>query len=226
LLLLGIDTSIKKGVLCLGNRKRILTKQILAPHSSSKELLPLLDTLIKEKGLRTEDLEGIVVSLGPGSFTGLRIGLSLAKSLAFILEIPLVGVPTLNTWAASTPAKGIICPLYRAYGNKLYAGFYKKDEEKLLELSKYLFLPLEEIMGQTLEKFSSQKVTFLTLREYKYLASEIKKIKNSSLFFLEETSLTRALLKLGEEKIKKGKIDEVSTLVPLYISSPNVTHSV
>ena len=212
MLLLGIDTSIKKGVLCLGDRKRILTKQILAPHSSSKELLPLLDTLIKEKRLRTEDLEGIVVSLGPGSFTGLRIGLSLAKSLAFILEIPLVGVPTLNTW--------------RAYGNKLYAGFYKKDEEKLLGLSKYLFLPLEEIIGQTLEKFSPQKVTFLTLRECKDLTSEIKKIKNSSLFFLEETSLARALLKLGEEKIKKGKIDEVSTLVPLYISSPNVTHSV
>ena len=225
LLLLGIDTSIKKGVLCLGDRKRILTKQILVPHSSSKELLPLLDALIKEKGLRTEDLEGIIVSLGPGSFTGLRIGLSLAKSLAFVLEIPLVGVPTLDTWATSAPANGIICPLCRAYGNKFYAGFYKKDREKLLGLSKYLFLSLKEIIGQTLEKFSSQKVTFLTLREGKDLAMEIKKIKNSSLFFLEETSLARALLGLGEEKIKRGEIDKVSTLAPLYVSSPKIAYS-
>lgn len=224
MLLLGIDTSIKKGVLCLGNRKKSLTKQILAPHSSSKKLLPLLDALIKEKGLRTEDLEGIVVSLGPGSFTGLRIGLSLAKSLAFILEIPLVGVPTLDTWAASAPANGIICPLCRAYGNKFYVGFYKKDGEKFLGLSKYLFLPLEEV-EQTLEKFSPQKVSFLTLRECKDLAMEIKKIKNSSLFLLEETSLARALLGLGEEKIKKGEMDEVSTLVPLYISSPKIVRS-
>lgn len=223
MLLLGIDTSTKKGVLCLGGKKRILTKQAVTRHSSSKELVPLLDVLIKEKELKTQNLEGIVVSLGPGSFTGLRIGLSLAKSLAFVLGVPLVGVPTLDTWAASAPLKGIICPLCRAYENKFYGAFYKKDGEELLKISEYLFLPLEEL-EQTVEKFSPQKVTFLILRECKELALEIKKIRNSSLFFLEGTSLIRALLRLGEEKIQRGEIDEVSTLAPLYVSSPNISY--
>ena len=222
MLLLGIDTSAKKGILCLGEKEKIIIQKILPPLSSSQQLLLSLDVLIKEREMKIKDLEGIVVILGPGSFTGLRIGLSLAKSLAFVLGIPLVGVPTFDLWTASVSTRGIICPLFKAYGNRFYAAFYKKDERKTLRESEIFFSSREEIKHEIRERFPRQKITFLMLGEYENLSSEARLAENFSFFFLEETSLLKTLLKIGVKKIKSKKVDDIFTLVPLYISSPAI----
>ena len=193
---------------------------IFFSHSSSQQLLPSLDILLKERGKKIRDLEGIVVILGPGSFTGLRIGLSLAKSLAFTLKIPLVGIPSFDTWVASFPGQGIICPLLQAYGNKFYAAFYKKDERKVYRKSKYLFSAWKEIEERIRKRFPGQKITFLIPEEYKNLVNKIKLTDNYSFFFLEDTAHLKTLLKAGAEKIESKKTDDIFTLAPLYISSP------
>jgi len=222
LLLLGIDTSVKKGLLCLGNLEEIAVQEILSPCSSSQQLLPSLDALLKEREVRIQDLEGIVVILGPGSFTGLRIGLSLAKSLAFTLGIPLIGIPTFDVWTASVSIRGIICPLLKAYGNKFYAAFYEKEEKKILRKSEYLFFSWERIKQKIGEKFPSQKITFLIPEEDKNSSREIKLVENYSFFFLEEVLLLKTLLKIGAEKIGSKEINDTFTLVPLYVSSPKI----
>ncbi len=218
--LLGIDTSVKRGIVCLGEKENIMIQKRLSPHSSSQQLLPSLDILLKERGKEIRDLEGIVVILGPGSFTGLRIGLSLAKSLAFTLKIPLVGIPSFDVWVASFPGQGIICPLLQAYGDKFYAAFYKKDERKVYRKSKYLFSAWKEIEERIKKRFPGQKITFLIPEEYKNLVSKIKLTENYSFFFLEETTHLKTLLKVGAEKIESKKTDDIFTLAPLYISSP------
>ena len=222
--LLGIDTSVKKGIVCLGEKGDIMIQKTLSPRSSSQQLLPSLDILLKERGKQIQDLEGIVVVLGPGSFTGLRIGLSLAKSLAFALKIPLVGLPAFDVWIASFPGQGMICSLFEAYGGKFYAAFYKKDERKVCEKSKYLFFTWKEIEEIITKRFPAQEITFLVPEEYKNLVSRIRLTGNHSFFFLEETAHLKTLLKVGAEKIESGEIDNTSALTPLYISSP-VTRS-
>ena len=218
--LLGIDTSAKRGIVCLGEKEDIIIQKMLPPYSSSQRLLPSLDILLKERGKNIRDLEGIVVVLGPGSFTGLRIGLSLAKSLAFTLRIPLIGISSLDVWVASFPGQGIICPLLQAYGDKSYAAFYKKDEKKVCRKSKYLFSAWEEIEERIRKKFSEQKITFLVPEEYKSLVNKTNLTGNYSFFFLEETAHLKTLLRVGAEKIESKKTDDIFTLAPLYISSP------
>lgn len=219
--LLGIDTSAKKGIVCLGEKEDIIIQKILSPHSSSQQLLPSLDILLKKRGKKIQDLEGIVVILGPGSFTGLRIGVSLAKSLAFTLKIPLVGIPSFDVWVASfPPGQGMICPLLKAYRDKFYTAFYKKNERKVYRKSEYSFSAWQEIEEKITKKFPEQKITFLIPEEHKNLVSKIKLTENYSFFFLEETAHLKTLLKMGAKKIESKKTDDIFTLVPLYISSP------
>jgi len=217
---LGIDTSVKRGIVCLGENESIMIQKTLSPHSSSQQLLPSLDVLLKERGKKIHDLEGVVVILGPGSFTGLRIGLSLAKSLAFTLKIALVGISAFDVWVASFPGQGIICPLLQAYGGRSYAAFYKKDESKFRAKSRYLFSAWEEIEERIRKEFPGQRITFLIPEEHRSLLDKTKLTENYSFFFLEETAHLKTLLRLGAEKIEGKKTDDIFTLVPLYVSSP------
>ncbi|MCD6317994.1 tRNA (adenosine(37)-N6)-threonylcarbamoyltransferase complex dimerization subunit type 1 TsaB [Candidatus Aerophobetes bacterium] len=116
MLILGIDTSSRKGFIFIGEKEDILIYRNFSDRSTSGEIFPALNNLLKAKKIKLNDLQGIVVSLGPGSFTGLRVGLSLAKSLSFSLKIPLVGIPTLDHLAFSVPLQGMVCPLRQAYG--------------------------------------------------------------------------------------------------------------
>jgi tRNA threonylcarbamoyladenosine biosynthesis protein TsaB len=216
-LLLGIDTSAKKGILCLGTREKILARRTISAHPTSGELIPSLETLMKREKIKNKDLEAVVVSLGPGSFTGLRIGLSLAKSLAFVLKIPLVGVATLDSWVFALPREGIFCALRRAYGGSFYIGFYEKKQGTTAKIDRCQFLSFSRIKG-SLERFSPQKVIFLIPTEERELTKELKKIKNTSFLLLDEIFLIRALFTLGAERLRTGKIDSVFSLSPLYIS--------
>lgn len=216
-MLLGIDTSAKKGILCLGTKEKVLARKTISPGQSSGELIPSLETLMKREKIKNKDLQAVVVSLGPGSFTGLRVGLSLAKSLAFALKIPLVGVATLDSWVFFLLREGIFCALRRAYGGKCYVGFYEKNQGKTAKIDRCRFLSFSRIKG-SLEKFSPQKVTFLIPTEERELTKELKKIKNASFLLLDEIFLIKALLTLGAERLKTGKIDNVFSLSPLYVS--------
>jgi len=219
LLLLGIDTSTRKGILCLGGGRKIIATQVLSDRLFSEQIFPALDALIKKSKLKAQDIQAIVVSLGPGSFTGLRIGVSLAKSLAYALEIPLVGVSTLDALAFSAPLKGLICPLLEAYGNQYYAQFYQISEAKLTRLSEPLFLPLEKIIEEK-ENLTSNKVSFV-IRDAEII-DKSKRAKQLPFVLSETSSLVNALLRLGEERIQEGRIETPSHLIPLYISSPKL----
>lgn len=98
--ILGIETS---GDLCsvaiMMNEKSFYEVNILEKHIHSKKILELIDLLLKEAGLELNQLSSIAVSMGPGSFTGLRIGLTTAKGLGFGSNLPIVPVPTFNALA-------------------------------------------------------------------------------------------------------------------------------
>ncbi len=207
--------------MCLGTREKILAKKTLSAGLSSGELISVLDTLVKREKIKKEDLEAVVVSLGPGSFTGLRVGLSLAKSLAFVLKIPLVGVASLDSWIFFLSREGVFCALRRAYGGRFYVGFYEKVKDKTAKIDKCRFLSFSQIK-ESLDKFFPQKVTFLIPAEERELTAELKKIKNTSFLLLDEIFLMEALLRLGAERLETRTTDNLSSLSPLYVSPPEV----
>lgn len=95
------------------------------PRTHSQRLLPMIDTLLKETGLTPQELEMLAVTRGPGSFTGLRIGLATAKGLGLALGLPVVGVSTLRVLAHNLGAAGLVCPVLNARRDQVYTALFR-----------------------------------------------------------------------------------------------------
>ena len=94
----------------------------------SERLMPLVDALLQESAVEREQLEAIAVAAGPGSFTGIRIGVSTARALAQGLDIPVAGVSTLLALAEAVPSPGaLICPLLDARRGEVYSALYRRE---------------------------------------------------------------------------------------------------
>jgi len=104
MLILALDTATEKGSLALAAGDRVLMEYSLESHGAYlTRLLPGVAALLSQTGRRLSDLTAVAVSLGPGNFTGLRIGLATAKTLAWSLQLPLAPVPTMEVLAAQLP---------------------------------------------------------------------------------------------------------------------------
>jgi len=106
--ILAIDTSSQVSSVAVASRENLsaeLTMQAKLTHP--KTPMPHIEQVLQMAGQPKETLEGIAVSIGPGSFTGLRIGLAVAKAMAYALDLPLVGVPTMQALACHFPVSGV-----------------------------------------------------------------------------------------------------------------------
>jgi len=104
-------------------------------------LIPLIKKMFDFTGYRLNEIDAIAVSIGPGSFTGLRIGLATSKGLAFALSVPLVGINTLESYALQwIDLPGILCPIIKARKGEYYFTLYQinKKNNKLIKKEDYL----------------------------------------------------------------------------------------
>jgi tRNA threonylcarbamoyladenosine biosynthesis protein TsaB len=127
--LLGLDTSTLAGGAALLDGDRVVgeyTLNIRVTHS--ERLMMAVDRLLTDAGWRPADLEGLAVAVGPGSFTGLRIGVSTAKGFALALGLRVAPVPTLDAMAAGFPFAALpVCPVLDARKGEVYASLYRWD---------------------------------------------------------------------------------------------------
>lgn len=127
MLLLAIDTTTRVCSVALGDHEKILAEyQLNVKNTHSQRLMPLIVSLFRDSGADKSRLEGVALSIGPGSFTGIRIGMATAKGLCQGLNIPAVGVMTLDALAeACTFFSGLICPILDARKNQVYTALYR-----------------------------------------------------------------------------------------------------
>jgi tRNA threonylcarbamoyladenosine biosynthesis protein TsaB len=115
----------------------------------SERLMGAIDRLLTDAGWKVRDLEGLAVSVGPGSFTGLRIGLSTVKGLAFALAIPIAAVPTLDAMATLLPFAALpVCPVLDARKREVYASLYRWDGAGMRREWEYLALAPADLAGR------------------------------------------------------------------------------
>jgi tRNA threonylcarbamoyl adenosine modification protein YeaZ len=218
---LAIDTSSNIVSIALshkGEMLAVLTWQTRQNHTI--ELLPNLVCLFQQAKVQLDSIEAIVVAKGPGSFNGLRVGLSTAKGLAFTLHIPLLGVNTLEAEAypfafTSLPLRAI----QKAGRHEIATAVYrqKDDEWQCLEVENLALV-------ETLCRRTKQQTLFCGEIPAD-IARQIQQNLGRRAIICPNNGLSRgsSLVTLGWQKLSKGQHDDLLTLQPIYLRPPHIT---
>ncbi|HHV71357.1 MAG TPA: tRNA (adenosine(37)-N6)-threonylcarbamoyltransferase complex dimerization subunit type 1 TsaB [Clostridia bacterium] len=213
---LGLETSSKVLTLGIADEKRVLgelTLNIGLTHG--QQLLPAIDVLLNLVGLQPSQLDGIGVTTGPGSFTGLRIGVSTAKAFAQSLEIPICGISTFEALAHNyINTNGLICPLFDARRGEVYTAIYQND---LTELLPPTALSLEELVAK-LETLK-QRVLFCGDGVELFEQVLLERLPGLAKITPPEIRQVRGgiVAALALKKIKAGRQDDLFSLQPHYL---------
>jgi len=161
---LGIDTS---GEYCgagLVNNERVLGEiSERAPQEHSSRLIPFIDKILKDNGIEIQDINGIAVSIGPGCFTGLRVGVATAKALAQTLNVPIVGVPTLDIIALNVIQRFSLIPFHNKPEDVKEFNICTVVDAKKQQI--YTSLYRLKIKGQSLQLKKTRKGSAITVNE-------------------------------------------------------------
>jgi tRNA threonylcarbamoyladenosine biosynthesis protein TsaB len=147
---LGIDTTSSPGGVALLKSGFLLAESILPVTCfQSEKLLPAIETTLKDSGVSGRDLSGIGVSTGPGSYTGLRIGISTALGLSAGWQVPLKGVSTLRVIAGSLPEGPVMCCI-KARAGEVFAGAFSSPDplsEEIIPQALYSSAAFEKLLN-------------------------------------------------------------------------------
>ncbi|MBB6217605.1 tRNA threonylcarbamoyladenosine biosynthesis protein TsaB [Anaerosolibacter carboniphilus] len=216
---LALDTSsIVASVAVMDDEKLIGEHIINHERTHSQKLMPMVDDLLKSCELTMEDIDLIAVAEGPGSFTGLRIGVATAKGLAHAMNIPVAGISTLDALAFNLPfCEGLICPLLDARRNQVYTAIYKWEEGDFLSIDGPMAITLDELI----EKLSvrPERVIFMGDGMEKNAEVLTKSLGNRVVFSPNTVKMPRAssIAQLALQKAAEGKIESFYALTPNYL---------
>lgn len=148
--ILAIDTSTLVSSVALATGEKVVAELTLHTRKThSERLMPHIGELLAMAEVGKQDITAVAVSIGPGSFTGLRIGLATAKALAYALGIPLVGVPTLAALAYGCPVSGtLLAPTMDAQKGNLYSALYRWHLGMLREVASPLVSGHDELAAE------------------------------------------------------------------------------
>jgi len=218
-MLLAIDTATRYASLALYDGQRVLSEETWhTANYHTVELMPAIVRLLERQASDVEALTAIGVSLGPGSFTGLRIGLGVAKGLVLAREMPLLGVPTLETVAyPHFSQRRPICAIVEAGRGRLCVGFYRRRRGRW------------RAVGEP--RLTSPRALCDTIEDTTLFCGEIdatlaamleEQLADKALLASPATALRRAgyLAELAWRRFQQGESDDVDTLSPIYLQEP------
>lgn len=238
MLILAVETSTSTGSVALVEAplpeddlfrgEKVLAEVILnLPVTHSESLMPSIDRLLQEASISITHVQGIALALGPGSFTGLRIGASTVKGLAYALRVPVVGVPTLDALAHNARfASSLICPVLDARKKEVYAALFRGNGEgRVDKISEDWVMAPEDLCSRIVEK-----TIFLGNGIELYGKVLREKLGPHALLAPPDLSLPRALnvARLSLPKFKKGITLDIFSFTPTYIrrSEAEIQHQV
>jgi tRNA threonylcarbamoyl adenosine modification protein YeaZ len=219
-MLLAIDTSTDSASLALVQDGKVLAEATWrCGQNHSVELLPRLAHLLNETKVSLKSISCVIVAKGPGSFNGLRVGISTAKGLAFSLGIPIIGISSLELEAYQHAETGmLICPIFNAGRGEIATAMYRKKDNKWCQLAAEHITTVDalcsEITGKTI--FCGEYVPLI--------ASQLrKKLKQKAIIAPDQLRPARLLAELAKQRLEAGDYDHPATLQPLYLRRPAIT---
>lgn len=215
--ILNIETATKNCSVSLAkNGTTVLCREIAEQgYSHAEKLHVFIEEILKETGITTQDLKAIAVSKGPGSYTGLRIGVSAAKGLCYALGIPLIAVDTLQVLAQKvTVENGLITPMIDARRMEVYSAVFDNNHKKI-----------QEVKAEVLTEDSYANVT-----EMIYFVGDCQDkcqsvLTKDNFHFLPEIIFPSAneMSALSYEKFSKNDFEDVAYFEPFYLKDFLIT---
>ncbi len=221
---LAIDTSTDIASLALAQDGAVLAELTWrSGQNHSTQLLPNLSHLLNQTKLSLQSANCIIVAKGPGSYNGLRVGISTAKGLAFSLGIPIVGIGTLEVEAYQHAERGLpVCPIFNAGRGEIATATYQKKGNRWWQITAEHITTVDALCSQITTKtvFCGEFVPFIAAKLRRWL-------KQKAVILPPAASLRRAgfLAELGLKRLKEGDYDSTVTLQPLYLRGPAITQA-
>ena len=248
MLLLALDTSTRQASVALCSDHELLGEYTwYVGNNHSVELLERIQRLTGESGRTLAELDAIAVATGPGSFNGVRVAVAAAKSLAFALDKPLVGIATLDIVAAQQQQwQGPICAALEAGRGELYAACYEFEPQvddngnvgySLLRLSDYQLLGPQQLSSEIQEYLpvwvgvagERELAPILFCGEISAASQQAlrKSLQELALFAgnLPSTRHASTLARLAMQRLASGNVDNPLSLEPFYLRRPSITTS-
>ena len=218
--LLAIETSTEACSAAISINDACAYRYELAPRKHSKLILPMIDSLLSEANIKINALDCICFSHGPGAFTGVRIGISVAQGLAYPHDIPVIGVSSLKTLAQQfSKENDHIATAIDARMNEIYWGLYKKNDEGVMEeITKEKVCAPEDILSPSKNNWMCIGTGWNKYHE------KIKSKFTANITTIKADALpeARGVLELAKNSYQKGKFISADKISPVYLRD-NVT---
>ncbi|OUR91512.1 tRNA (adenosine(37)-N6)-threonylcarbamoyltransferase complex dimerization subunit type 1 TsaB [Flavobacteriales bacterium 34_180_T64] len=211
-LILSIETTTTNCSVSLSNEGEtlVLMEDNNKNYSHAEMLHVFIDKIIKKADIKRSDLDAIAVSKGPGSYTGLRIGVSAAKGLCYALDKPLISISTLNALAHQVKTdEGVIIPMLDARRLEVYSAIFDHH-----------YNSLRGIEAQILDQNAFE--SYLEKNLVYFIGNGVEKTKtlinhSNAIFVENKLPSAREMDKLAFEKYKKNDIEDVAYFEPFYL---------
>jgi tRNA threonylcarbamoyladenosine biosynthesis protein TsaB len=210
--ILNIETTTTNCSVSLSNKGEtvVLKEDYNSNYSHAERLHIYIDEVLKEANVSLSDLDAIAISKGPGSYTGLRIGVSAAKGLCFALNIPLIAIPTLESLAHQIETEsGVIVPMLDARRMEVYSAVFDANHHQI-----------RDTQAQILEDNSFNK--YLEAEKVFFIGNGVTKTKElishtNAVFIEGKLPSANDMSQLAYQKYKKSDIEDVAYFEPYYL---------
>lgn len=222
--ILSIDTSSKIcSVSVLEDNNVIIEKNIDDSLTHSQKLMPMIDNILNELNMKLTDFDLFSCSVGPGSFTGVRIGVSTVKAFCDVTNVPVTSVSSLEGLAYNTLSSNIesnstiVCSLIDAKNDNVYCGIFRNESDEFVQLEDLCAKNINEVLN-LLNKYSSSTILFVGDGAVYHKDLILEKLSNSTFVedeFNKQTSVSIGIA--GFNKYNKGIYGTSNSLSPLYL---------
>lgn len=217
--ILAIDTSSMSATCAIMDDDKLLVEYTLNHKlTHSQKIMPIINEALNSCGLKTEDIDIFAVAKGPGSFTGLRIGVSTINGLAQSVDKKVVGIPTLDALAFNLPyCEGIVVPIMDARRDRVFTGIYKWTNGNLHIIKEQDVLEVKELIKILDER--PEKIVFVGDGTYAYKDMLSESLGDRAIFSPRSANVARAssVAELAMARAMEGKTESYFELIPEYL---------
>ena len=216
MLVLGIDTSGYANAIGVADGERVLADFAFETRSESLAKIMLnIDSMLKDAGLSLNDVEGFGVGLGPGSWTGIRIGVTVGKMLAYSTGKPVKGISTMEVLAyQARDCRSLICPIIDAgAGDTIYAALYRSGNSAVHQVGDYY---VGDLPG--LAEVIAEPVVLVAAGVSKYQSAIEQLLESNTVVAVRESTPGGATVALrATARLQNREPDDTLALAPLYL---------